>query len=168
MSMEKFPFYHVVLHTFFFIFTIQNLWKFYDNLFPFSYFLDPSVVFNITRIIEIAEGETAQLECSVDGNPLNEDTITWRRKNATGPPLVYLNSELGHSILTISNITRKDAGTLECIADNGVGLSSIGTAKLTVLCKYIFLFLHFDNSHSYLRFYSDIHLFRTYWEFEEI
>ncbi|KAG8196288.1 hypothetical protein JTE90_023841 [Oedothorax gibbosus] len=97
--------------------------------------LYPSVIVNITKALEVAEGEAAHLECSVDGNPLNEETITWKRKNSFGVPLVYHNSEIGHSVLTILNVTRKDGGSFECIADNGVGMSSFRTANLTVLYR---------------------------------
>ncbi|GFR27850.1 uncharacterized protein TNCT_254851 [Trichonephila clavata] len=98
--------------------------------------LYPAVIFNITESIEIAEGESAQLECSADGNPLSEDTLTWRRQDSSGTPLVSINSEPGHSILTVSNVTRKDAHVLECVADNGVGPPSVRAAHLIVLCKY--------------------------------
>ncbi|GBL74737.1 hypothetical protein AVEN_243608-1 [Araneus ventricosus] len=97
--------------------------------------LYPAVIFNITENVEVSEGESVQLECFADGNPLSEDTITWRRQGSSGTQLVSVNSEPGHSILTISNLTRNDGHVLECVADNGVGNPSIRTAHVTVLCK---------------------------------
>ncbi|GFY74005.1 neurotrimin [Trichonephila inaurata madagascariensis] len=107
--------------------------------------LYPAVIFNITESIEIAEGESAQLECSADGNPLSEDTLTWRRQDSSGTPLVSINSEPGHSILTVSNVTRKDAHVLECVADNGVGPPSVRAAHIIVLYRPVLLKEHLQR-----------------------
>ncbi|GIY61932.1 uncharacterized protein CEXT_424271 [Caerostris extrusa] len=101
--------------------------------------LYPAVVFNITESIEVAEGESAQLECSADGNPLSEDAITWRYQGSTGTQLDSVNTEPGHSLLTIMNATKNDAKKLECIADNGIGVASIRTAQLIVLYRPVIL-----------------------------
>ncbi|XP_035212291.1 nephrin-like isoform X2 [Stegodyphus dumicola] len=91
--------------------------------------LYPATIYNISASTEVAEGETAHLECSADGNPLTEDTITWK---GTDMRLLTFTNELGHSILTILNASRKDAGVLECVADNGIGLPSVRSTKLVV------------------------------------
>ncbi|CAL1267938.1 unnamed protein product [Larinioides sclopetarius] len=101
--------------------------------------LYPAVIFNITENVEVSEGESVQLECFADGNPLSEDTITWRRQGSSSKRLVSVNSEPGHSILTISNLTRNDGHVLECVADNGVGNPSIRTAHVTVLYRPVIL-----------------------------
>ncbi|XP_035212293.1 nephrin-like isoform X4 [Stegodyphus dumicola] len=93
--------------------------------------LYPATIYNISASTEVAEGETAHLECSADGNPLTEDTITWK---GTDMRLLTFTNELGHSILTILNASRKDAGVLECVADNGIGLPSVRSTKLVVHC----------------------------------
>ena len=49
-------------------------------------FFDPIVYFFLRRITDITssvlvgQGEPAHLECAVDANPMNKNTIRWERK----------------------------------------------------------------------------------------
>ncbi|XP_054709011.1 nephrin-like [Uloborus diversus] len=97
--------------------------------------LYPATVMNITGTTDVTEGESAHLECTADGNPMGESTISWRRRDRLDKPFVSLNSEIGHSLLIIGNITRRDAGILECVADNGVGKPSIAATQIVVLYR---------------------------------
>ena len=41
------------------------------------------------------------------------------------------------SVLTLSTVTRTDAGTYQCKADNGVGTPQFKKVDLLITCKYL-------------------------------
>ncbi|XP_067131653.1 synaptogenesis protein syg-2-like [Centruroides vittatus] len=79
--------------------------------------LYPATVTNITEYLEIKEGKDAYLECTVDGNPLPDSVITWKKKG-TDTSVVHHMISSRKSYLTIINVNKDDAGQYDCIADN--------------------------------------------------
>lgn len=78
--------------------------------------------------------EDATLSCTAEGNPLGDDTITWKRDDFPDfdarTSVVY--DKNGTSNLRISRVTRDDLGSFLCIVNNGVGNSSSKEVMLIV------------------------------------
>lgn len=78
--------------------------------------------------------EDATLSCTADGNPLDENTIVWKRDNfpdfSARTSVMY--DKNGTSYLRISHVTREDLGNFQCIADNGVGNATIKNVMLII------------------------------------
>ena len=89
--------------------------------------------FSITDIsssLLVGQGETANLECAVDANPLTLDTLSWRGRpgydleGKTKTAMGSIDPSKPHRrsiMLTILNATAEDSGRFWCVADNGVG-----------------------------------------------
>ncbi|XP_067131577.1 synaptogenesis protein syg-2-like [Centruroides vittatus] len=93
--------------------------------------LYPATVTNITEYLEIKEGKDAYLECTVDGNPLPDSVITWKKKG-TDTSVVHHMISSRKSYLTIINVNKDDAGQYDCIADNGIGGASSLSSYLVI------------------------------------
>ncbi|XP_038062499.1 uncharacterized protein LOC119732990 [Patiria miniata] len=77
-------------------------------------FSEPSV----TPSNHVEEGDDVILSCKADANPKPVDFITWEKVGSPGSlPSVYSD---GSSTLTLSSISREQAGTYRCRGDNGV------------------------------------------------
>ncbi|XP_071044210.1 nephrin-like [Parasteatoda tepidariorum] len=98
--------------------------------------LYPASVTNVTTNVEVAEGDTTQLECTAEGKPLDENAIIWMRE---GLSLKSSSTDIGRSVLILNNVTRKDGGVVECVANNNVGHPSRRKAQITVLYRPIIL-----------------------------
>ena len=106
------------------------------------------VIFRITDItssVLVGPGEPAHLECAVDANPMDTNTIRWERKGydmtqrtktTMGAPTTTLLSNphgnsvnsvftpsqnIGVVLLTVLNATAQDSGEFWCVASNGIG-----------------------------------------------
>ncbi|XP_023226678.1 synaptogenesis protein syg-2-like [Centruroides sculpturatus] len=90
----------------------------------------PAVIINISASIEVKEGDNVKLECNFDGNPLPEDTISWKKD---GIRFTKYSIEGKKSYLIRENITRTEAGEYYCIANNGMGKESIKSTIISVL-----------------------------------
>ena len=76
----------------------------------------------------------ATLECNIlSGNPLPE--LKWVKEDRKKNTITDLVHE---STLTITDVTRNDAGTYLCMADNGFGPLPVQKAvRMEIHCKYI-------------------------------
>ena len=110
----------------------------------------------------VGQGEPAHLECAVDANPLNKNTIRWERKgydmasktkttmgSPTSTMLSTFNSNsvnslfeddgqqknVGVVLLTVLNATADDSGEFWCVASNGLGSTSRNASFLLVRRK---------------------------------
>ncbi|XP_022111385.1 tyrosine-protein kinase receptor TYRO3-like isoform X2 [Acanthaster planci] len=85
----------------------------------------------------VTEGNNVILTCTVDANPMPGD-ITWEKQGSDRA----FNSEYnaGTSTLTLSSITREQAGYYTCTANNGVPTDNPGddvvSSQLTVIVHY--------------------------------
>ncbi|KAL1502300.1 hypothetical protein ABEB36_007466 [Hypothenemus hampei] len=110
---------------------------------------------SITQIIQtviVNPKEDATLSCTADGNPLADDTISWKRDDF--PDFEARTSVMydknGTSYLRISQVTREDLGDFQCVANNGVGNSTTKNILLIVKHKP-----EIDESPTLLKFASD-------------
>lgn len=82
---------------------------------------------------EIEEGEKAELQCTVIGNPKPE--VTWMRNgvviNIDNTNFFKKDDENGKQTLVIANVNKEDCGIYTCIATN-----SIGTAEIAGRIKF--------------------------------
>lgn len=101
-------------------------------------FLDPGYISDIPDFVMVRPGEDAHLYCTVDGNPLSEEFVTWRNKNFKGfdsrTTKRFLNST---SSLTVHSVNREDAGEFECVVNNGIGNETFRSVHLLVKCKLV-------------------------------
>ena len=92
-----------------------------NNTVLFIFFLlgPPEIIF-LSPNTTVNEGESVTLTCNATGPP--PANITWSKNNedVTFP---------------LNNITREDAGSYQCEADNGVGKPATAGTSITVQCK---------------------------------
>ena len=87
----------------------------------------PEVKTDIANQNILSEGESVMLTCEVDSNP--PASITWTK---LGLRNTFISSERK---LNLPVLSRNDAGTYECQAENSMGLSNPSSQKLDVQCK---------------------------------
>ena len=87
----------------------------------------PEVKTDIMNRNILSEGEAATLTCDVDSNP--PASITWTK---LGLRKTFISSDRK---LTFPVISRSDAGTYECQAENSLGHSNPSSQILDVQCK---------------------------------
>ena len=92
-----------------------------------------------TGEVIVRQGTTVSLECKANGNPVPQ--VSWikidhshRRKHKK-----IHNKDLTNNgmILTLRNIDRRDSGTYNCTADNGVAPQAHSMMDVKVLCKFL-------------------------------
>lgn len=95
----------------------------------------------VSENVIVDQGEEATLSCTADGNPLSDDTITWKREDMEDFDVrtVITYDKNGTSYLKISNVAREDLGSFQCITDNGVGNTSTRDVMLIVKRKFVFV-----------------------------
>lgn len=80
------------------------------------------------------------MSCTADGNPLSDDSITWKREDFhdfdARTSVMY--DKNGTSYLRITSVSRDDLGTFRCIVSNGVGNSTYKDVMLIVKREYVF------------------------------
>ncbi|XP_035685886.1 hemicentin-2-like isoform X1 [Branchiostoma floridae] len=86
-------------------------------------------VFVPRTYFKVREGESANLTCLTNGNPIPE--VTWRKTSASGVQR-RVNDVRGQSNV-IQPVSRLDAGTYQCKADNGIQPVDTASIKLDVL-----------------------------------
>ncbi|XP_050302000.1 nephrin isoform X2 [Anthonomus grandis grandis] len=112
----------------------------------------PASIIQTSETVIVNPNEEATLSCTADGNPLADDTITWKRDDfpdfEARTSIMY--DKNGTSNLRITQVTRDDLGKFQCIANNGVGNSTMREVMLIVKHKP-----EIDESPSLLKFASD-------------
>lgn len=90
--------------------------------------------------------EDATLSCTVEGNPLRDDSITWKRNDFPDfdARTSVMYDKNGTSYLRITSVTRDDLGNFQCITNNGIGNTSTRDVMLIVKRKYIDISVFFD------------------------
>ncbi|XP_076367047.1 nephrin-like isoform X2 [Tachypleus tridentatus] len=91
---------------------------------------------SVTRVsppTSVREGDIAHFQCEATGNPLRKDTIRWNRPGFETRRMQVI-SEKGRSFLTVSNVSKEDAGEFECVSYNGIGEES--TARVLLVVKF--------------------------------
>lgn len=118
----------------------------------FTWLLDPASITQTSETVIVNPKEDATLSCTADGNPLADDTITWKRDDFPDfdARTSVMYDKNGTSYLRITQVTRDDLGTFQCIANNGVGNATIRDVLLIVKHKP-----EIKNSPSLSKFASD-------------
>ena len=88
------------------------------------------------------EADDVKLFCNSTGNP--RPNITWTFLNGSNPGIIQSEESL-----VLSNVTRNQAGTYKCTADNGIMVPSIANVQVAINCKYnIFWIVQLISSES--------------------
>lgn len=100
--------------------------------------------------------EDATLSCTADGNPLSDDSITWKRDDFPDfdARTSVMYDKNGTSYLRISGVSREDLGSFRCIVNNGVGNVSQKDVMLIVKRKFYFVFRFL-----FVLFYTDCFIY---------
>ena len=75
------------------------------------------------------EADDVKLFCNATGNP--RPNITWTFLNGSNSRTIQ-----SEETLVLSNVTRNQAGTYKCTADNGIMVPSVASAQVAINCKY--------------------------------
>lgn len=110
---------------------LQLRWQTFANF--AQLFSDPPSIQTFPQDQTVVKGSTAVLVCSAVGNPNPE--IVWRKNGKGLPTQRYTTIEIPNgSVLRIEPVwIVRDAGTYECIAENGIGEPVRAMADLIVL-----------------------------------
>ena len=98
-----------------------------------------------TNITAVEGEEEVRLVCLVDANPVNVTSVRWYRGGVElqqDDRTMMVAEEEEDPVLVLDPVTRQDAGSFHCTAENGVGLGESSPAVLTVLCRL----MHRHNS----------------------
>ncbi|VDK70878.1 unnamed protein product [Dibothriocephalus latus] len=103
----------------------------------------PEMVLTRMVHVNVTLGDTAHLNCEVHANPaVAEGAFLWRRfispewnteghlETAVATEPIGCNNTTMESTLTIYDVTSDDVGEYECIANNGIGPSTVGKVNL--------------------------------------
>ena len=89
----------------------------------------------------VSPNQTAQLVCTVDANPIKEDTIKWVREgyDLGGGGRAKTTLDGNTLYLTIVNATEADAGSFECVVNNGIGGAEVRNASFLVVKRKLLI-----------------------------
>ena len=77
----------------------------------------------------VNEADDVRLFCNSTGNP--RPNITWSFLNGSDSRIIGS----GETLL-LSNVSRNQAGTYKCTADNGIMVSNTANVQVAINCKY--------------------------------
>ncbi|KAF7665739.1 hypothetical protein LDENG_00132480 [Lucifuga dentata] len=80
-------------------------------------------------------GETADLICVADANPITSDMFSWKWLGEGEVEMEEEKQEDESGLLTIHDVTRAHAGHYQCIADNGIAPPASADVQLIVCFK---------------------------------
>ncbi len=80
-------------------------------------------------------GENAEMVCTVDANPIKEDTVQWKRDGFAMDTRTRRANVSNHFYLTVINASAADAGEFECVVNNGIGEEVKNSTFLLVRSK---------------------------------
>ena len=84
----------------------------------------------------MSQGESAVLECEADGNPITKDLVKWKRSGFSMDTRTSTVHDRSRGVLTVTNVTIKDTGVFQCVANNGVGEPATQDVEMIVKCKF--------------------------------
>lgn len=119
--------------------TQTSKYVFSNNNNLITFYIDPATIKSVSENIIVHPGEDATVSCTAEGNPLNEDTITWRRDNYQDfdAKTMITYDKNGTSYLRIGSVTREDLGYFQCIVNNGIGNQTLKDVLLIVKRKFL-------------------------------
>ncbi|KAJ8969698.1 hypothetical protein NQ317_004131 [Molorchus minor] len=113
---------------------------------------DPASIVQVSENVIVNPKEDATLSCTCDGNPLADDTITWKKSDMRDFDVRTSTTydKNGTSYLRISGVTREDLGVFKCIVNNGIGNATSKDVMLIVKHKP-----EIDEQPIFMKFASD-------------
>ncbi|KAK5640308.1 hypothetical protein RI129_011119 [Pyrocoelia pectoralis] len=111
-----------------------------------------ATIVSISENVIANSQEDATLSCSVEGNPMRDDSIVWKRSDFPDfdARTSVMYDKNGTSYLRITAVTREDLGHFQCTANNGIGNATVRDVLLIVKHKP-----EIDQSPALLKFASD-------------
>ena len=109
--------------------------------FSLFFFLLHRIV-HITRDTLVNPGQTAELICEVDANPITADTVKWTRDGFDFDGRTKITASGNKFYLNVINVTEADEGKFSCKVNNGIGDEVTNTTFLLVRRKYYDSFLY--------------------------
>ena len=120
------------------------------------FFLCLFSITDITGELMVGQGESANLECAVDANPLDESSLRWvgrpgydmgaRTKTTLGAVDPTGKDPNRRSLmLTVVNATAADSGKFWCVADNGIGHVQVRNATFLLVRRKFSTFSSHSN-----------------------
>ena len=107
-------------------------WRYYRAfIFSFSSFIALANFTNVSSDATSREGQDLHLFCIASGRP--DPNITWVRISPSGIMRDVLHRGTNWDF---KNISRTEAGTYRCIANNGIEDPVSHTINVTVICEY--------------------------------
>jgi hypothetical protein len=96
---------------------------------------DAATIVATSENVIVNPNEDATLSCTADGNPLSDDTITWKRDDFPDfdARTSVMYDKNGTSYLRITDVTRDDLGNFQCTVTNGVG--NVTTKEVMLIVK---------------------------------
>ncbi|KAK4873251.1 hypothetical protein RN001_015280 [Aquatica leii] len=96
-----------------------------------------ATITSISENVIVNGQEDATLSCSVEGNPMKDDTITWKRNDFPDfdARTSVMYDKNGTSYLRITAVTQEDLGNFQCVANNGIGNGTTRNVMLIVKHK---------------------------------
>ena len=101
-------------------------------------------IVHITRDTLVNPGQTAELICEVDANPITADTVKWTRDGFDFDGRTKITASGNKFYLNVINVTEADEGKFSCKVNNGIGDEVTNTTFLLVRRKYYDSFLYLD------------------------
>ncbi|XP_064610527.1 LOW QUALITY PROTEIN: basement membrane-specific heparan sulfate proteoglycan core protein-like [Liolophura sinensis] len=74
------------------------------------------------NVVRVREGDSVRIECTAEGDPT--PSVYWHERRETFPVAAGADAiprQLGSAVLALNQVTRRDAGTFTCIAENTGG-----------------------------------------------
>ena len=95
--------------------------------------------------VTATEGQTAQLVCTVTGDPI--PTVTWQSGGVTipNPNTPTITTQNSGATLVFSSVQLSNAGSYQCTASNGVGSPASATVTLSINGTHLRSFYHYSS-----------------------
>lgn len=74
------------------------------------------------NVVRVREGDSVRIECTAEGDPT--PSVYWHERRDIFPVSAGADAvprQLGSALLVLNQVTRRDAGTFTCIAENTGG-----------------------------------------------
>ena len=120
---------------------VFRIWPIHINH-PVLFFSSFHRIVHITRDTLVNPGQTAELMCEVDANPITADTVKWTRDGFDFDGRTKIAASGNKFYLNVINVTESDEGKFSCKVNNGIGDEVTNTTFLLVRRKYYDSFLY--------------------------
>ncbi|XP_068214395.1 synaptogenesis protein syg-2-like [Palaemon carinicauda] len=107
--------------------------------------LYPPKIKYTSRMVTVSEGQDATLECTADGNPMDQETMQWTREGYLFSSRTQQTYGGSKAVLTITRATKNDTGVFTCRVDNNIGEAVTENVTLIVKTKPVIYQTEMNN-----------------------